>query len=81
MASTCEAPYRQRMLTYSFEIQANSKPSAASSIAPRLLECATQGAAIAQAELLAKTLRPGHVAKLTGPDGAILWMGAPDERR
>ncbi len=69
------------MVTYSFEIQANSKPSTAPSTAPQLLECETQGAAIAQAELLAKKLRPGHVAKLIGPDGSILWMGAPDERR
>ena len=81
MAPDCDAPYPERMATYRFELQANSNPSADSSAAPQVFECENNRAAIAKAEILAKKLKPGHVAKLIGADGAILWMGAPEERR
>ncbi len=66
------------MVTYRFELQANANPSADSTAAPQLFECETKGEAIAKAEVLTKKLKRGMTAKLVGPDGAILWMGASD---
>jgi len=68
------------MPTYRFEIQLESTPSAPPPEAPYVFESNNNAAATAVAEALAKQLRLGLIGKLIGPDGSILWMGAPDRR-